>query len=653
MKIKQNKIKYIVLFILIIVLSSYATVSAEEGNKTIIVVTDKLDFELVERLNDENKMSLGLMNTRTSNVFKSSKESYFMTIATGRRVDLKEDLFKGVTKNESGELLVQGYEDIISELNNKYKGFSREMDFLADTLANSGINVAYIGNDVSALIAADKNGVIHFGDNTIAYNENWMINKTDYMLETSDVLVLSYDFNDNVQRTKILTNYLNKYSEYNVFVFPKEIAGDIDYMRNITLVPILYNDPDSTEGLLTSDSTKREGLILNMDILSELADIYNIKLTTSIGHKVKSISNSEVIEVCRHNLEKYLNSIIIKYMFHGYIVIVQLYILYDILVKKRNNYNLYSILMNGVIISIFLSVVLGIFNINRNIILYCTILIVSTVGLTFLLNKRKVDVIEKFSIYTNVIMLIGIYFSPDTIYNSSFGFNNVVSGGRFYGLNNEAMGVLLVTSIITFFTINKKVNHKATSILALIIYFPIIIVALSGRYAANFGGLLTSIVLFLILLYTTIFDRKITKKNMVALIAIGCSILIINLYLDINAPSGSHAGSLFTRIMTLGFFEFIDMIVKKIKQLTLMTISPPWSIIAIIQVFFVRKFLIKRGELTQDTKLYSKETIENLYIIFITSIVVLLLNDTGVVAFVYMNVYLVCQLIGLHNTKRR
>src|SRR5699024_7206105 len=148
------------IFLCIFLLLSINNISyAEEMDKTIIIVTNQLDFSTIGEIDFKEEISLGLMNTRTSNVFKSSKESYFMTIATGRRVELERGLFKGIKMDNNGHMIIDGYKDIINALDKNYKDFSSEMDFFGDTLKDNNISIGYMGNDHSSLIAADKNGI--------------------------------------------------------------------------------------------------------------------------------------------------------------------------------------------------------------------------------------------------------------------------------------------------------------------------------------------------------------------------------------------------------------------------------------------------------------------------------------------------------------
>lgn len=651
MKTKTIRIFKLLLLFITIFLYTCNISFADSANKTILIITDHLDFSTIEKLEIANTWSLGLMNTRTSNVFDRSSESYFMTIATGRRVEVKKGLFKEIRYDSNGSLYVDGYKDIINNLDKNYTNFSKKIEFMSDTLTKNGVSIGYLGNDISSLVAANRNGVIQFGHPLIEYDRDWLIKKSKDTLDNSDVLILSYNIDNKENRLKILKEYIEQFSKQNIIIFPSKVTGDVDDLRNGTLVPVLYYNPSQNSGILTSNSTKRIGIITNMDIFSEIADIYNIDLNTSTGHEIYSIeepnNKSEIIEANKDNLNSILNFIIIKYIFHGIVVVAQLYIIYDIFKRKNNLFNKYNILMNGILVSIFLSILLGFFNLGQNIVLYLITIIALTICIVLLMEKNNKHNYVFFPISTNMLILIGVYFKPDIIYNSFYGFNNVVSGGRFYGLNNETMGILLVTSIITFFFLKRRVKNKLASILILLIYFPIVILALSDKYAANFGGYITSISLFLMLIYATIFNKKVSKKNLFSLVTIGITIFLLGFVIELfNSPNG-HIGSFYSRIVTLGVYELIDMVIKKIKQLLLTAISPPWNIISFAQIYFIFKFLLKSNSFVKNMKSHYHNITVELIIIFLSSIIAFILNDTGVVAFVYMNTFVIAKLINI------
>ena len=641
----MNTMKKAMTLLAFIILLSIGSISYAENVKTLIVVTDELDFSTIEKLNLKTHISLGLMNTRTSSIFRRSSESYFMTIATGRRVEVEKGLFKGLKADKYGNIIVDGYEDIIRNLDKNYKGFSRNMAFLADTLKEKHISIGYMGKDESSLIAADKNGTIYNGYIDIQYTKDWLFENTSNLLKKSDVIVVSFQIDGNPERIETLGEYIDEFSMYNIIVFPSKVTGDVNDIRNNTLVPIIYCNRMKNSGILTSNSTKRQGLVTSMDIFPEVADIYGIKTSTTTGYGMYTETDiddsKELIDRNVDNFNGILNLLVIKYAFHGVAIVLQLYVIYSIL-KNNNALERSKLLINGIIIMIFATMALGIF-LGKSIILYSTVLTLITALTTYVADRKGIDALTIFPILTNILMLFAVFFYPDIIYNSYYGYNNIILGGRFYGLNNDAMAVLIVTGIITFYHIRRRLEKNILSTIALCIYFPIIILALSERYATNFGGYMTSIIAFLMLLFVTLFKGKFSKKTLLTLLGLGAGIFILGFVIKIGNDSNGHAGNLFVRIASLGIYELIDMIKKKVAQLVLTAISPPWSIIMAGQLYFLKRFLLDKISTIKSAK--DPYFLEELMIIFITSIFAFLLNDTGVVAFVYMNTYVIAKLV--------
>jgi len=641
----MNTMKKAMTLLALIILLSIGSISYAENVKTLIVVTDELDFSTIEKLNLKTHISLGLMNTRTSSIFRRSSESYFMTIATGRRVEVEKGLFKGLRMDKYGNIAVDGYEDIIRNLDKNYKGFSRNMAFLADTLKEKHISIGYMGKDESSLIAADKNGTIYNGYIDIQYTKDWLFENTSNLLKKSDVIVVSFQIDGNPERIETLGEYIDEFSMYNIIVFPSKVTGDVNDIRNNTLVPIIYCNRMKNSGILTSNSTKRQGLVTSMDIFPEVADIYGIKTSTTTGYGMYTETDiddsKELIDRNVDNFNGILNLLVIKYAFHGVAIVLQLYVIYSIL-KNNNALERSKLLINGIIIMIFATMALGIF-LGKSIILYSTVLTLITALTTYVADRKGIDALTIFPILTNILMLFAVFFYPDIIYNSYYGYNNIILGGRFYGLNNDAMAVLIVTGIITFYHIRRRLEKNILSTIALCIYFPIIILALSERYATNFGGYMTSIIAFLMLLFVTLFKGKFSKKTLLTLLGLGAGIFILGFAIKIGNDSNGHAGNLFVRIASLGIYELIDMIKKKVAQLVLTAISPPWSIIMAGQLYFLKRFLLDKISTIKSAK--DPYFLEELMIIFITSIFAFLLNDTGVVAFVYMNTYVIAKLV--------
>jgi hypothetical protein len=626
--------------------------AVDNNVKTIIIITDSLDFSKIEILLENNKAALGLMNIKTGNLYRNnSEESFFITLALGKRVKVDKGLFKGIKRFKDEKLYVDGFIDIVQRLKVKYKDFSREMYLFGDYFKQNNIKVGYIGQDSSSLLAADKEGFIFYGETEVVYERKWLINKSMELLNDVDILVLSYSFNDLDKRVYILKEYINQFKENYIIVFPRKIDGDIDVRWNTALVPILYKTPESIKGILTSDTTKRKGVITNLDIFPSTASLYGRSYNMLIGNEISIVKNENPIIDIKNYLLEFLNLNILKYILHGVVILSQLYIIISSIMNRKKE-KIFSIIMNSIIIGIFFSFVLGVFNIHRSIIGYGIGLIGISLALSVFFTGR-INVLGLFSLLTSMTILYGIFFNRDIIYNSYIGYNNIVAGGRFYGLNNETMGVLLASSVVGFMYIKKYLNIKSVRAILITAYLLAVILSLSSRYGANIGGYLTAIGLLLVSIYICIYNKRINTGILLTLSLIGILVFGANIALDLLSIKKSHAGELIIRAKALGYNELLGFIIGKMKQFMFMVIIPPWSIIMIGQFYYLNRFYKKNKEKINDMKAKCPDLIRGCFIIFSVSIIALLVNDTGIISFTYMNTYLIGTLTGLHNIEKR
>lgn len=657
---KRRNTTLLIMFLIFLSIFGFSSYSSASNQKTLIIVLDELDLD-TSRIIIGNNTALGLMSVKTAGLYEEdSKESFFMTIAKGRRVKLRNGLYKGIQVLDTGSIDIQGHDNVIKEFRYKYPSFAKKIDLLGDNLKEKGIRTGFLGEGPSSLLIANKDGKIDIGIENISYDYEWLREKTDELYRYADVLVVSYDIDGKQDRVQTLKKYLDEpssiqlYGSVQLYVFPENIRGDINYRWNSTLVPLIYKNLGDQSGILTSKTTRREGLVTNLDIKADIETKYRINKVGNIGNKidVHGIEGKDIIEENKNNLLEFLNLNIIKYVFHGFVIIGQLTVLYNYIIKKKKDFHQYDFIMTSLILSILISMLYGVFNFHRYLLSYCVFTIITSLVVSKILIEREINSVIVISIITNIIILIGVFLNLNLIYSSFIGYNNIVAAGRFYGLNNDVMGVLIATSIITFYKLKKIVSKYIPSWLALF-YFPIVIIALSGRYGANVGGYITSIVLFLILIYTTLFDSKKDKKGILVLIGIGIIILGVNLYIDINSVNTSHAGSLVQRIKIFGINELFYIITIKLKQLLMMSILPPWNIIILSQIVFLRRFYKEKRKFIKHIIETDVETFKKYCIMFIVSIVAFIINDTGAVAFTYINTYLIASLFNMYKLESR
>ncbi len=644
--------KKIVLFILtyFVISFTFPNVSCSANsqvndNKTIIIVVDELDFKVVNKLLEKNTYSVGIMNVKTDNLYDvANKESLFMTIAKGRRVTVRSGLYKGKIKLADECLYVEGYENIKKNVENVYGIKTNVTPSIAEVLKTNNIKMGYVGSGYSVLIACDDSGRIEHGLNYLEYDYNWIQQTINKILNKVDIIVMEYKINNDKFRMKILSKIIENQNDKTIIIFPHNISKKLNVNYNKTLVPLILIN-NNTKGLVYSDTTKREGIITSFDIYPTLLKQYNIKSIDTVGNIINVTNSNDVINKIEKVFDNAVKLNLLKYLFYGIIIILQLYCFITIKLYDIENLNQKKRIFDSIILLFLASLIFSFFNYN-NLLIYCLLLVLFMIGKMILLNKIQIDNIIIISIFTNLLILYGIFFNRTIIYNSFLGYNNILSGGRFYGFNNAIAGVFLATSVILYFEFDKQINNKNVSFLILVIYYLIIINSMSNKFGSNFGGYVTSVILLIIIVFINYLNKEISFKSVIFILSLIIVLVAINKFvLKISILDISHVKSLITRIQKIGYNEFLHVAIKKVKQFIFMLVIPPWNVLLLSQLLYIYKLYNNEKRTYYRLTRKCRFELDIITILIILSITSFLINDTGIVQSTFINTYTIDYLL--------
>lgn len=621
LKISKTSIVFKVLFMLLVIFLTIGSICrfsfAEYNNKLIVLSSDTIDVSDIDDFEDST--SAGLLSLKSSNRLE---ENIYVNMAYGRTYNYDGNKFKDIDYGNSlsDETYSSSILDIMSSLENEYSETNKEIRSLGDILKQKKIKRTYLGtNDRDYVLLSDSNGKYDYGENIgediskLDSDSSDLFNKIDTYLEKSDILFLSLkgmdrDIQKDISKKLFKSNYR--------CVLISMATPDYGYQKNKSISVVMSNS--SPEGLLSSDSTKREGIVSSLDIKPTVLNEFNIKDENSSGKVILSQSENNIGELLTQKLQSFFNLNLTKYIFHGLVIAINLLIILLYFLKSRY----YEKIVRVAYFPAFFILFSIIYNfLSEKFYTYTLLIISSSILLYILYRKNKISIIWV-PIITNILIIIGILFSKNIVYDSFIGYNNIAAGGRYYGFNNDIMGVLMATGIITSGLIAEKFPSLKGKIIGLLILF-LNFIALTGNYGSNFGGLMTSI--FTIVLYIYYYLSDSLDKNRWLMPMALISICIVFYFIG---GKNSHISEFVYRISELGMVEFVDMIKKKISQLLYMTLIPPWSLIIIAQLLYIVSHIKKK---LRDFKLIK--------IILAASVVALLLNDTGAIAFAYMNAY--------------
>lgn len=556
----------------------------------IVFLVDELSIEKIEELSLD-KYSVGLVNLKTRTPY--SNEALYLSVNTGRKLT---------------------YEDFKD---------NKDLEYLNDILENK--KTAYIGNGKGYLLVADKNENLDY-KSQILYDLNEFINQTNSMLDKVDLLAIEYDFESMENRYELFKSIIEEYKDKKIFIIPKSVAKSDKKLINDYIVPVVYIS--NSNGILTSSSTKRTGFIALEDISVEIKDNYGFKNENNIGKTFEVIEVDNKLDEFKNIYKKNINLVYMAAIQQGLIYLVQIILGICILKKikiTKKIVNIYAFATINLVVGFLISFL----DLQQN--LFINLLFSLAISYLFI-RYFKFNMIKSISIFTYIYILFVTLIGGEIMYNSPIGFNNLIYGARFYGLNNGMMGVLLASSILTYKHLDIKNQNLKKSIG--IILFSLNIVILSGYFGANTGGFITAVVLFATMVYTMFFsEKKINLKIIVTLIALGIGIFTINMIIDGLGGESSHAFRFFQRILENGVDEIIYIVSFKAKELFKLTIMPPFSIALIFQAIILNHF--------KNDIYYNKSIKKEAMIFIITSLTAFLINDTGTIALIFMINYFI------------
>lgn len=371
-----------------------------------------------------------------------------------------------------------------------------------------------------------------------------------------------------------------------------------------------------TTGILYSNSTKKEGFIKYTDLL------YLINNKNTLSQNViycKETFNpiQDIRNLYRQNTSLFYG----RYILISYILGTFLLFLYF---KKYRLFFGYSIFF-----CMLLSTIFGfhIFTYLNGIIKSVIIIILSIVFGIFI-NSFKIDYRKTLIVIwsSNLLLLFYFTFSRIFLYKSPIGFNNIFQGTRFYGWNNDLIGIFLGSILGTFFiTSNIKKRHF---LFMLILLLFTAILCFSPLYGANVGGMLCCFSAVIVSIY--IFEDIKAKKIIYIGISTLAFLLLQNYFIhwDLSQTSSTHWGIWVQSISRKEFSFSFRIIYDKLKQILLFFLIPPLNIF----IFLVWTLLYK----LRNLKIYDEKW-KKFFLIISTTIV--FLNDSGVLSSIYMLFY--------------
>ncbi len=692
--------------------------TAKNGGKVIIIDINRTSFEnfenikiLREKLDKEGY--IGLMNIRGDKGYDDRRN--YATIGSTGRADIRSDIsmkfnhsnkesaniYKSATGLEPGKINLENINSM--DLYNQTKGeYKSKVGYLGDSLISGGKKIAVLGNsdhydeDGKALnnrdfclSVMDSKGRIYAGniDNINKSNYDFPYGiSTDYKkleeetnkyYKETDLLFVNlgdtyrldeYKENLNEKTYKQMKFAIyNKVSDYIEHVFNMVGPNDtvyimssfpskLDYVNNRRLAPVVRFDmSDKSKGILQSSTTRRDGVLANMDIGVDVLNRFGLKNKEMVGKKLIGKKMDNNIEFLLKDYKKIVAvssirmdiiNIYVTFISISWIVAaIALWQKNKLPAKYRNNilFVLKELVKFGLIMPLaFLTA--PIFNPTSGV--QISILIVAVSLIYYLLARKlfKNDDIMQIGFFSLLMILV---ITIDSAISTPLMQSNIMSydpmiGARYYGVGNEYEGVTIGSAILGFAVLveRKKIPKWLTAILLAIILF---ISAYPGM-GANVGGAISECIAYLAFVLL-IYDVRIDFKKSMMILIITALLVVVFAGADIMLGMESHLGNFVEQIRINGPMEVVYVFGRKIAMNVQLAQTTIWVNILLVGLVILAITIFRPNK---NFSLIKKDhgTIYNGFLATIVGcLVTLLVNDSGIIAAATDSIYLLIPIL--------
>ena len=713
---KRKLISLLLLMVVCLgIIPDYSFAANNEDKKVIYISINKSnldDFKNIPILAEKLKESgyIALMNNRGDQ--GSTSERSYASIGAGKRANVQGD---NISKFENlNEDNIQIFEYVTGEKpkeinnnfinlsinNNKDKGtYGATLGLLGQTLADNNKKVALLGNsDIVkdnklvkvrnlGLMVMDKAGRVESGNvddiNTVDLTMPFGI-RSDYekltsetksYYKTSDALFielgdmyrldeckddLNEDTYSNMKKSiyknidKYLRDVFDMISENDTVYIVSEFTKDIDYNNRRRLSPIIkFNNEE--KGLLGSSTTRREGVVSNLDIGVDILNEFNLENSEMIGRSFSLINKEDNITSLEDDYEKMVSINVsrssVVNTFIGVIstswIIAMILLLFKNKLDNKYKEKVFIILKEFIKLGLIMPPALllsPIFNFKTQSgliigILITTILLYLSGRLLFKDNDLKQ--MGYYAVLTICVIVIDAFMGTYLMKNCIMSYDAIV-GARYYGVGNEYQGITIASTIFGLAVLlNYKKIPKWLSIICALI---ILIATASPSMGANVGAAISECVAFLLFIML-IFDMKIDLKKIIVLGICAAAVVLAFATLDIVLGTKSHLGAFAQQIIQSGPQVIIQTFGRKISMNLKLLKSSVWVNILLSGVAIIGIFIFKPNAHIKNMSRKYRVIIKGFIASLAGCLVTLLVNDSGVVAAATASIYILIPLL--------
>lgn len=686
--------------------------AAEEGKVIYISMnrTSMDDLQSIPVLKEKlsNSGYIGLMNTRGDQGNNDARS--YATIGAGNRANVvnKEYIsFENLTE-ENGKIYKSATGENPKEINNIFINkslnnnaengtYGATLGLLGQTLSDNNKKVALLGNsDIvennqlikvrnTGLICMDTLGRVESGnvdnisvkDLSMPYglrtDYDKLTTETKKYYESNDALFIELgdtyrldeyksNLNENTyNKTKkqiysnintYLKEVFNMISENDVVYIVSEFPSTLDYNNKRRLAPVIKFS-DNKKGLLESATTRREGIIANLDLGVDILNEFGLKNESMIGRALNNVERNDNIDFLSGEYQKIvsINNIraTVVNTFVGIVSTSWVIAMIALLCKDKlpHKEKVFIVLKELIKLGLIMPLTLllsPIFNFKSQIGIVSGVVIMTIIlylSGRILFKNNDIKQMGYYALLTIILIVIDSVIGTYLMKNCIMSYDSIV-GARYYGIGNEYEGVTIASAV---FALSVLLNYKKIpKWLTIVLSIVILITSAFPSMGANVGGAISECIAYLLFIML-IFDIKLDIKKILILGLSAVVLVLVFAGLDLMLGTESHLGVFAQQILQEGPQAIFNTFGRKISMNLKLAKSSVWVNILLVGIAVIGIFIFRPSKHMKNISNKYPMIFKGFIAAMVGCLITLLVNDSGIVAAATASIYILIPIL--------
>lgn len=420
--------------------------------------------------------------------------------------------------------------------------------------------------------------------------------------------------------------------------------------RLAMLAPAIWYEPGKAGGLLSSPTTRRVGILANVDFAPTVFTQFGLEIPRFIvGQSAKQTEGN--LALFWNTLDQVFSVYRLRpFVIYAYALyqVTTLVIAIGLLLNKgERRTGALQMALLAIVLTPVLFLLLGTVSVKSYWVFSALLMGLALIVAALLIRLPTVPLFFLLGFVGFVPVVVDGLLGGRLIRQSFLGYDPII-GARYYGIGNEYMGVvlgsviLMVAAYLEWRRPRSRWVPRGIAVLfgLLVFYFA------APFWGTNAGGALAASVGFGVA-YSRFFRHEVRWRFWIAVISLGILGLAILFVLNVLLPSGppSHIGRAFAHLLSGDFAEIADIATRKLAMNLRLIKASMWGKVFFISFMAMTVLIIQPLRGVKWLQHRYPYLFQGFVAIVVAAFSALVFNDSGIVSAATAIVYVVIPLL--------